>query len=227
MMITEQSHKTLGQRALIFATFAFAANFAVWTIYAVLGLKLQMSLQLSATELGLLFASPMLTGALARIPFGLLADHVNPKYLYVIQMLLVTPSLLLLSYANDYYSYLIIGLWLGVSGASFTIGIRYINDWFPREYQGTAMGIFGAANAGAAITLVLAPYIIEAMASHRLAPSTPQVCCAWHYYSCGGPRHLVPREVFVSNRSQSGSFFVCRSGASDSIIILSSAAFWR
>ena len=169
-MTIEHTTHPLGQRALSLATLAFSANFAVWTVYAVIGLQLQTHLQLSATELGLLFASPMLTGALARIPFGLLADHYNPKHLFLIQMILVIPSLLLLPYARDFQQYLLLGLWLGISGSSFTIGIRYISDWFPREYQGTAMGIFGAGNAGAAVTLIFAPAIIESYGLQMLGP---------------------------------------------------------
>lgn len=168
-MTVEKTTK-LSQKALTFATIAFAANFSVWTVYAVIGLHLQEPLQLSATELGLLFSSPMLTGALARIPIGYLADKYNPKHLYTWQMLLVVPSLFILPMINQLEHYLLLGLWLGISGASFTVGIRYINDWFPRQHQGTAMGVFGAGNAGAAITLVIAPRIIDTYGLESLGP---------------------------------------------------------
>ncbi len=165
-----QIDNPLAARALTFATIAFAANFSVWTLYAVVGLELQQSLNLSATELGVLFSSPMLTGALTRIPFGILADRYNPKHLFTFQMLIIIPSLLLLPYMDSFEEFLILGLWIGISGASFTLGIRYINDWFERNRQGTAMGIFGAGNAGAAITLVLAPRIVENMGMDALGP---------------------------------------------------------
>jgi NNP family nitrate/nitrite transporter-like MFS transporter len=154
-------HINGANRALAMATLAFAANFSVWILYAVLALELQQSLALSATELGLIFASPMLTGALARIPFGMLADRFNPKHLFTLQMLAVAPALFLLPHSETYNDYLWLGLWIGISGGSFTLGIRYVNDWFNRNTQGTAMGIFGAGNAGAAITLALAPIIIN------------------------------------------------------------------
>ena len=147
--------------ALTMATLAFAANFSVWTLYAVLALELEQQLQLSATELGLLFSAPMLTGALLRIPAGLLTKRFNPKHLFTLQMLLVIPALFLLPYMQDLNSYLWLGLWIGTSGCSFSIGICYISDWFERNHQGTAMGIFGAGNAGAAITLILAPIIVQ------------------------------------------------------------------
>ncbi|WP_368664595.1 MFS transporter, partial [Oleiphilus sp. HI0086] len=72
-------------RALTIATIAFAANFSVWTLYAVLGLELQNSLSLSATQLGLFFSAPVLTGALGRIPAGWLSERYNPKSLFTLQ----------------------------------------------------------------------------------------------------------------------------------------------
>jgi MFS transporter, NNP family, nitrate/nitrite transporter len=155
-----QSQLNGAYRALTLATLAFAANFSVWILYAVTGLELQQSLDLSATELGLVFASPMLTGALSRIPFGILADHYNPKHLFTLQMLLVVPALFLVPYMETLNDYIWLGLWIGISGGSFTLGICYVNDWFNRNTQGTAMGIFGAGNAGAAITLAIAPLLI-------------------------------------------------------------------
>ncbi len=147
--------------ALTLATLAFAANFAVWILYAVVGLELQQSREISSTQLGVLFAAPILSGALLRIPTGVLVDRYNPKKCFVLQMLLVVPALLLLPFVDSFSSYLYLGLWIGISGTSFTIGLRYVNDWFERSQQGTAMGIFGAGNAGAAVTLLAAPFILE------------------------------------------------------------------
>ncbi|PCK02996.1 MAG: MFS transporter [Alteromonadaceae bacterium] len=149
------------RRALILATLAFAANFSVWTIYIIVGLQLEDSLGLTSTELGLLFAAPMLTGALLRIPVGFLCERYSAKKLFVIQMLAVAPALFLLTQVESFAAYIGLGLWIGISGVSFTIGIRYVTYWFDRNRQGTALGIFGAGNAGAAVNLVLAPLIVE------------------------------------------------------------------
>ncbi|WP_372770935.1 nitrate/nitrite transporter [Pseudoalteromonas sp.] len=151
----------LAKRALWAATLAFAANFSVWTLYAVLGVNIRSELMLSATEFGLLLAAPIFSGAILRWPVGYLVENNNCKSLFIWQMLLIIPALLLLPKASSYLEYLLIGLWLGLSGVSFTIGIRYVTDWFETKYQGTAMGVFGAGNAGAAITLALVPFIVE------------------------------------------------------------------
>ncbi len=151
---------SVANRALFLATLAFAANFSVWILYAVFALELQETLAITSMDLGIIFAAPMLTGALCRIPAGILADRHNPKHLFTWQMLLTAPSLFLVPYASTFTHYILLGLWMGISGASFTIGIRYVSDWFDRSHQGTAMGIFGAGNAGAAITLALAPVLL-------------------------------------------------------------------
>jgi len=149
------------RRVLLMATLAFAANFSVWTLYAVMGISIRESLNLSATEFGFLLASPMLTGALLRFPVGFLCEMYSCRKLFIWQMIILVPALLALPWINTYSGYILIGFVIGISGVSFTIGIRYVTAWFERNQQGYAMGVFGAGNAGAAITLALAPVIIR------------------------------------------------------------------
>ncbi len=157
-------------RALAFATLAFAANFSVWTIYAVTVLNLQGQLNLSPTELGVLLASPMFTGAILRVNAGFLVEKYSSKAIFVWQMIIVTPALFILPMVETLQMYVLCGLWIGISGASFTIGISYVSDWFERNQQGTAMGIFGAGNAGAAITFFLTPIIIKYWGWQAIGP---------------------------------------------------------
>jgi NNP family nitrate/nitrite transporter-like MFS transporter len=149
------------RRVLLMATLAFAANFSVWTLYAVMGISIQESLSLSATEFGFLLAAPMLTGALLRFPIGILCEIYSSRKLFIGQMILVIPAIFALRWVETYTGYILIGFLIGISGVSFTIGIRYISAWFESSQQGYAMGVFGAGNAGAAITLALAPQIIN------------------------------------------------------------------
>ena len=160
---TSLSQATLNgaNRALLLATLAFAACFSVWTLYAVMGLQLQQQLELSATEYGFLLAAPILTGAVLRIPLGILADRVSARLLWLYQMLAVIPALLLLPTVDSYSGYLWLGLWFGISGVSFTLGVRYVSQWFASSRQGRALGLFGVGNAGVAITFVLVPLAIK------------------------------------------------------------------
>ncbi len=146
---------------LVMATLAFAANFSVWTLYAVMGITIRETLDLTATEFGFLLASPMLTGALLRFPIGILSEIYSCRKLYIWQMVLTIPAVLALRWVDTYSGYILVGLAIGISGTSFTIGIRYVSVWFERRQQGHVLGVFGAGNAGAAITLALAPLIIR------------------------------------------------------------------
>ncbi len=143
-------------------TLAFTVNFAIWTMFSIIGIRIKSELSLSETEFGLLVATPILTGSLVRLPLGVLTDRYGGRIVYLIQMLLVAIPTYGLAFAHAYWQYLAIGLFVGLAGGSFAIGIAYTSAWFPKEKQGTAMGIFGAGNAGAAVTNLVAPLIVVA-----------------------------------------------------------------
>lgn len=155
-----QATHPLAGRALTLATLAFAGCFSVWTLYAVMGLAIQQQLDLSATEYGILLAAPIFSGALLRIPLGLLADRHNARILWLYLMLSCIPALAILPLVTSFSGYLLTGFWFGISGVSFTFGIRYVTDWFASSEQGLAMGLFGVGNAGVAITFILVPLIV-------------------------------------------------------------------
>jgi NNP family nitrate/nitrite transporter-like MFS transporter len=159
MALTESGKRI---SVLTMNTLAFTVNFAVWTMFSIIGIRIKSELGLNETEFGLLVATPILTGSLVRLPLGVLTDRYGGRIVYFIQMLLVAIPTYGLAFANQYWQYLIIGLFVGVAGGSFAVGIAYTSAWFPREKQGTAMGIFGAGNAGAAVTNLVAPLIVVA-----------------------------------------------------------------
>ena len=151
-------------------TLAFAVNFAVWVMFSVIGIKIKAELNLNETEFGLLVATPILTGSLVRLPLGLLTDRYGGRIVFFIQMLLVAIPTWLLSYATAYWHYLTLGLFIGLAGGSFAVGIAYTSAWFSKERQGTAMGIFGAGNAGSSLTKFIAPLIISAFGAWQMVP---------------------------------------------------------
>ncbi len=158
--------------ALSMSTLAFAVNFAVWVMFSVIGIKIKAELNLNETEFGLLVATPILTGSLVRLPLGILTDRYGGRIVYFLQMLTVVIPTWILSYATEYWQYLVLGLFIGMAGGSFAVGIAYTSAWFSKERQGTAMGIFGAGNAGSSLTKFIAPLIIaaSATASWRMVP---------------------------------------------------------
>ncbi|MBY4676370.1 nitrate/nitrite transporter [Marinobacterium arenosum] len=155
--------------ALIMSTLLFAACFAVWTLVSVIGVQIKHELALSETQFGILVATPILTGALARLPMGLLAERLGGRPMMIGLILLVSVPLYSLSLAQEYWHYLLIGLGIGLAGSSFSVGIHYVSAWASRDNQGLAMGVFGAGNLGAALTNLIAPLIIVAY-GWRMAP---------------------------------------------------------
>jgi NNP family nitrate/nitrite transporter-like MFS transporter len=156
------THQQKQWSVLTMNTMAFACNFAVWTMFSIIGIKIKQELSLTDTQFGILVATPILTGSLTRLPLGIMTDRFGGRIVFFIQMLLVAIPTYGLAYADQYWQYLIIGLFVGLAGGSFAIGIAYTSAWFEKNRQGTAMGIFGAGNAGAAITNLVAPMIVVA-----------------------------------------------------------------
>ncbi len=149
-------------RALGLSTLAFTVCFAVWTIFSIIGVKIKQDLGLSETQFGLLVATPVLTGSLSRIFLGVWTDQFGGRIMLPLQMLITAISVWLLASVHTYAVFLMAALGLGLAGGSFIIGIAYVSRWFEAEKQGTALGIFGAGNVGAAVTNFAAPFLVLA-----------------------------------------------------------------
>ena len=150
-------------RALGLSTLAFTVCFAVWTIFSIIGVQIKQDLGLTETQFGLLVATPVLTGSLSRIFLGVWTDQFGGRIMLPLQMLITAISVWLLASVQTYAIFLVIALGLGLAGGSFIIGIAYVSRWFEAERQGTALGIFGAGNVGAAVTNFAAPFLLLAV----------------------------------------------------------------
>ena len=148
------------QRALWLSTIAFTACFAVWMIFSIIGLSIQEELGLSQSEFGLLVAMPVLTGSLTRLVLGIWTEQYGGRLVFTTQMLLTAVAVWLLTYAETYPMFLLAALGVGLAGGSFSIGVAYVSRWYPKESQGTALGVFGMGNVGAAVTKFLAPFVM-------------------------------------------------------------------
>jgi len=155
--------KTIGAtRALVVSTVAFAVCFAAWIINAVLVTYLVSNgiYRFDAGQVGWLLALPILTGAITRVPLGILTDKYGGRPVMFCVMLLVAVPLFLLSFATTYTHFLLASLGFGLAGGSFAVGVSFVSTWYEKAKQGTALGIFGMGNAGAAATTLLAPTLL-------------------------------------------------------------------
>lgn len=149
-------------RALWLSTIAFTVCFAVWTIFAIIGVQIKRDLGLSETQFGLLVGTPILTGSLIRLMLGIWSDQYGGRMVFTFTMVSAAVMTALLTQAYDYPTFLLAALGVGIAGGSFSVGVAYVAKWFPKEKQGTALGIFGAGNVGAAVTKFAAPVIMVA-----------------------------------------------------------------
>jgi MFS transporter, NNP family, nitrate/nitrite transporter len=153
---------TQGRQISVLAssTFAFTICFAVWMMFAVLGIPIKAKLGLNETQFGLLAATPVLTGSLVRVPLGIWTDKFGGRIVLFMLMLSTVIPIWFISSATEYWHFLVLGLFVGLAGGSFSVGTPYVARWFPPARKGLAMGIFGAGNSGSALTKFVAPALI-------------------------------------------------------------------
>ena len=156
-------------RALALSTVAFTACFAVWTIFSIIGVAIKAEIGLNEFQFGLLVATPVLTGSITRLFLGVLTEKYGGRIVFTSQMVLTAAATWMLTWASSYTMYLIAALGIGLAGGSFIIGVAYVSRWYGAGKQGTALGIFGAGNVGAAVTTFVAPFVMVAFGWHGVA----------------------------------------------------------
>jgi MFS transporter, NNP family, nitrate/nitrite transporter len=159
--VTESPAAGAGQ-VLWTSTVAFTVCFAVWTIFSIIGLGVKEELGLTETQFGLLVGTPILTGSLSRVLLGIWADQIGGRKVFAAVMVLAAVATFLTSFADSYVELLIAALGVGIAGGAFSVGVTYVSKFYPKERQGTALGIFGAGNVGSAVTKFLAPFVMVA-----------------------------------------------------------------
>jgi len=152
----------LRRRVLVVTTLGYIGCFAVWTIFAIVGIEIQRQYGLSDAEFGLLVGAPFLSGSLMRVVLGVWADRHGGRRLFLGVMVIAAVATWFVADATTYPSILVAGLGTGIAGGCSAIGLSYITRWYPKEHHGTALGILGAGNAGSAITKLVAPWVMLA-----------------------------------------------------------------
>ena len=189
---------------LTMSTLAFTVCFAVWVMFSIIGIPIKNTLQLTDTQFGLLAATPILTGSLIRLPLGMWTDTYGGRIVFTLLMIATIIPIWLISFATEYWQFLVLGLFVGVAGGAFSVGIAYTGRWFSTERKGFAMGIFGAGNAGAAVTKFVAPTLVVAYGWQAVpvvyaAAMTVTVILFW-LFSYSNPGHKVGGHVTIRDQ---------------------------
>ncbi len=153
-----------GHAPTLFSSFLyFDLSFMVWVLLGPLGVAIAGDLKLDAAQKGLMVAIPVLSGAFLRVLAGLAVDRFGPKLTGLLFQVIVLSGLLF-AWAVGVHSYdsvLMLGLLLGVAGASFAVALPMASRWYPPEHQGLALGIAGAGNSGTALAALFAPGLAQ------------------------------------------------------------------
>ncbi len=155
-------------RVLILATLAFAVCFAGWALFSPLAVYLRAEFKLSSSSVGLLLATPVLLGSIVRVPIGVLTDKFGGRRVFSILLLFGFFPMFIASFAHSYGFLLICGFFFGLVGTSFAIGIPQVSQWYPKEKQGLALGIYGVGNIGSALATFGAPILVESIGWHKV-----------------------------------------------------------
>ena len=189
---------------LIVSTLAFTVCFMVWMMFGIIGIPIKKMLDLNATQFGLLTAMPVLTGSLVRVPLGIWTDKYGGRIVMAVLMAITVPAIWVMGYASEYWHFLVIGLFVGLAGGAFSVGTPYVARWFPRHRQGTAMGVYGAGNSGAAVNKFVAPVILVAFGwaavPHVYAAIMLGALLLFWFFSHSDPSHLVGSKISFTDQ---------------------------
>jgi NNP family nitrate/nitrite transporter-like MFS transporter len=152
---------------LLSAFLYFDVSFMIWVLLGPLGTYISESLKLGPAEKGLLTAVPLLGGSFFRLILGPLADRFGGRRVGLAGMALtLLPLMLGWLWADTLPKLWLVGLLLGVGGASFAVALPMASRWYPPEHQGLAMGIAGAGNSGTLFATLFAPRLAEHVGWH-------------------------------------------------------------
>ncbi len=185
---------------LLSAFLYFDVSFMVWVLLGALANSIVPELGLSDSEKGLLVAVPLLGGAVLRIVFGVLTDHLGARRTGIAGMMLtVAPLLAGWLWADSYAKLLGVGLLLGVAGASFAVALPLASRWYPPQYQGLAMGIAGAGNSGTALATFFGPRLAASIGWHGVFGLALAPVCAvllfFLFFARESPSKAPPRRL--------------------------------
>lgn len=150
-------NKSRGGLQLTIQTLSLVAGFMVWSIIAPLMPLISEDIKITSGQVSIVLAIPVILGSILRIPFGYLTNVIGAKWVFFASFIILLVPIFLLSSATSVNMLMIAGFFLGVAGATFSVGVTSLPKYFPKEKVGLANGIYGMGNLGTAVSSFLAP----------------------------------------------------------------------
>lgn len=140
-------------------TLNLVVGFMVWVLISSLLPFMKEDIHIPANQLALVTAIPVVLGSILRIPLGYYANQIGARIIFLLSFILLLFPVYYISIANTVTDLLIGGLFLGIGGAVFSVGVTSLPKYYPKEKHGFVNGIYGAGNLGTAISTFAAPVI--------------------------------------------------------------------
>ena len=148
---------------LVLGTGAFALCFAVFGSMSAMMPIISKHMALTPVQKSVAIAIPVLLGSLGRIPLGILTDRFGGRIVFSLVMLFSIVPAFLMGGVSSYAQLLTYGFFIGVALASFSVGVAFVNGWYPPERQGFALGVYGAGNIGQSLAAYGSPVLAAAI----------------------------------------------------------------
>src|SRR5690606_17019350 len=137
---------------LALASVCVLVNIWSWYLIPPLGNTYGGEFDVSAFQVSVVVAVPVIVGSLGRIPVGALTDRFGARVMFpAVSLVTIIPTLFVGFVANSFAMLIIGGFFLGIGGTAFAVGVPFVNAWYPPARRGLALGIFGMGTAGTAV----------------------------------------------------------------------------
>ena len=173
------NEQSSGKRHLLLGTLSFAICFAAWGLISAFAPMFRQQMHLTASRTALLVAVPVLLGALARIPMGMLTDRFGGRAVFALLIAFVALPLLAVPRTGTLNQLLAAAFFLGMAGSSFAIGIGYVSRWYAMERQGSALGVYGLGNIGQSAAVFFGPVLAARYGFDSVYLGMAAVCAVW------------------------------------------------
>lgn len=154
---------------LTLQTASLVTGFMIWVLISSLIPSIKQDIPLTESQVSIITAIPVILGSLLRIPIGFYTDRFGARKLFMISFTVLLFPVFYVSVANSFIDLVIGGLFLGIGGAVFSVGVTSLPKYYPKEKQGFINGVYGVGNAGTAITTFGAPIIAQSLGWQKTA----------------------------------------------------------
>lgn len=147
-------------RAFHMSWFAFFLCFFAWFGIAPLMKVVREELSLTKSQIGWCIIGSVSVTVLARLFIGWLCDRIGPRLAYTWMLLIGSIPVMAIGFANDFTSFVLFRVAIGVIGASFVITQYHTSIMFAPNCVGTANATTaGWGNFGGGVTQLVMPLV--------------------------------------------------------------------